>query len=157
MFDKSNSLLYVQLVVLVGSIIATVFFVRKAINFHGRPLIGIPVFFICLVAFIHFGTTIPLSLHAESERVQYNLTVDLIMYGSIGLLAIGIAGFAVDHIFERPTFLVMAAAALLSIGLLPFYYKVRCDDLNHSYEIKIVEPVVPKQTIPPPRTPGLFK
>ncbi len=157
MFDKSNSLLYFELVVLLGSIIATFFFVRKAINFHGRPLIGVPIFLICLVAFIHFGTTIPLSFHAESERVQYNLTVDLIMYGSIGLLAIGIAGFAIDHIFERPTFLVVAAAALLSIGLLPFYYRMRCDSLNHSYEIKIVEPTSPKQTIPPPKPVGWFK
>lgn len=151
MNDKSNVLLTLQIVVLIGSLAATSLFVRKALNFHGRLWLALLVFFVCTAGFTYLSVVLPLFFFVESEQIQHNLSVDLMMYGALGLMLIGIIGFAIDHMYERPTWLVVSAAAVLSIGISPLFYRYQQDKLNESFKVKIVSSEPPAQTIPPPK------
>lgn len=146
MGDKSNTLLFIQIVVAIASFVCTVAVIRKIISFHARLVIAAVVFILCAATFTYLGVAIPLSFFSESKRTQLALTVDIMMFSSIGLVLVGIICFAVDHMYERPTFLVLAAAAIFSIGSTPFLYKFQQDSYNTKYEITIVEP----EEIPPP-------
>lgn len=157
MDDKSNILLYIQIVVLLGSFICTGALIRKAINFHARLGIGLGVFAACTIAFIYLGISVPLTLLSETTRIQSNLTVDVMMYSAIGLISIGIICFAIDHVFEIPTCLMIAAAAILSIGLAPFFYRMRQDSFNESYKINVVAPEPPRETLPSPKPQSWLK
>lgn len=149
--NKSNSLLILQILLASVSVLATVALARKVVNFHNKLWLAIIVFIVAVLAFTYLSVTIPLYFMGDSERVQYNLSIDLILFGAIGLIAVGILGFAMDHLYERPTWLVVAAAAIFSIGLAPFYYQVFSTNLNSRFEIKIVEPeTVPDSNLPPP-------
>lgn len=151
MIDKSNTLLILQVVVLIGSLAATTLFVRKAISFHGRLWLALLVFVVCTAGFTYLSVVVPLFFFVESEQIQHNLSVDLMMYGALGLMLVGIIGFAIDHMYERPTWLVVAAAAVLSIGIAPLFYRYQQDNLNESFKVKIVSSEPPAQTVPPPK------
>ena len=109
---------------------------------------GLPT---CTAGFTYLSVVLPLFFFVESEQIQHNLSVDLMMYGALGLMVIGILGFAIDHMYERPTWLVVAAAAVLSIGIAPLFYRYQQDNLNESFKVKIVSSEPPAQTIPPPK------
>lgn len=150
MIDKSNMLLILQVIVLIGSLAATTLFVRKALNFHGRLWLALIVFLVCTIGFTYLSVVIPLFFFMESEQIQHNLSVDLMMYGALGLMLIGIISFAIDHMYERPTWLVVAAAAVFSIGVAPLFYRFQQDTLNQSFKVKIVSNEPPLESSPSP-------
>lgn len=157
MEEKSNSLLIIQMVLVFASTVATLALVRKALSFHNRLWLALLVFVGSTIAFTYLGVAIPLFFFGNADRVQYSLSIDLMMYSAIGLLFLGIIAFALDHAYEWPTCLMIAAAAVFAIGLSPLYYRFQTDKLNQEYGITVVDPIPPKETMPPPDSGGWFR
>ncbi len=157
MDDKSNTLFYIQLAVVLGSLICTGVLIRKAASFHTKLWLAGLVFVVASIAFTFLGVTIPIFFFSDSQKVQSSLTIDIMIFSAIGLILIGIICFAIDHMYERPTYLVISAAAILAVGLTPFYYNFKQDQINEYFNIEIVPPEPPRETIPNPNPPGWFK
>lgn len=147
MNDPNDSLLYLQIAVALASTGCCAALVRKAASFHAKLWLGALVFLISTAIFTLLSVHIPLFFLSGSDRVQYQLSIDIMMFGTAGLVLMAIIGFAVDHMSERPSWLMLAAAACMAIGLFPFWYQFNQDTLNERYQIKIVEPEKQKSTL----------
>jgi hypothetical protein len=145
-----NRLLYLQIVIAVAAAVSSGMLVRKAVSFHSRLWLGIAVYCLSVVVFSYLATHIPLYSMSNSSHIQDHLTVDIMMFGSLGLVIAALIGFAIDHMYERPSWLMVAAAASLSIGVFPFFYGFNREKLNQQYKINIVQPIDPSANQPAP-------
>lgn len=136
----SGSLLYMQYGVGIAALLTCGLLIRKAVSFHGRIWLGIVVFVFSAILLTYFSVHLPLKFLGESDRVQHHLLVDIMMYGTGGLIIVGVIGFAIDHMHERPNMLMVAAAAALAVALLPFFYRFQRESLHRSYKITIIQP-----------------
>jgi hypothetical protein len=145
--DPSSALLYLQIAIALAGTVCCAALIRKALSFHEKRWIAAAIFLVGTAVLSLLSVHIPLFFLSESERVQHHLTTDIMMFGSAGLILIAIIGFAIDHISERPNWLMVAAAACMSTGLFPFVYRFNQESLNQQYRIKIVEQDQPKNTL----------
>lgn len=144
MNDPSSALLFARIAIAVAAITCAAALIRKAINFHADLRLGAIAFFVCTALFSLLSIHIPLYFMSGSERIQHHLAADVIMFGAAGLVVIAIIGFTIDHILERPNWLMVAAAAVFSIGIFPFLYRLSQESLNKQYQITIIEPEQPE-------------
>ena len=158
MDDKAISVFYLQIIVAIASLICSAALMRKALSFQSRYWRSALVFILALISLTYISVTLPLYFMSGTQQVIEYLVIDLMMYGGTSLVLIGIFGFVMDHLYERPMWLVIAAAAILSVGLGTFYFTIRQERLLNRFEIQLVdapttesisEPVVIPQAIQP--------
>lgn len=144
MIDPDSALLYIQIGIAVAAAICAAALIRKALNFHGNLRSGGVVLAVCIPIFSYLSIHLPMYFMSESEYIQLHLASDVFMFGSAGLVVIAIIGFTIDHMSERPNWLMASAAAVVCIGILPFLYRFSQDGLITKYRITIVEPKDPR-------------
>jgi hypothetical protein len=142
--DPSSALPYLRIAIALAAIVCSTALIRKAINFHADLRLGAIAFLGSTVLFSLLSVHIPLYFMSGSERIQHHLAADVIMFGASGLILIAIIGFTIDHMMERPNWLMVAAAAVVSMGIFPFLYRFSQESLNQRYDITIVQPDLTK-------------
>jgi uncharacterized protein YacL len=138
--DPSSVLPFLRIAIAIAAIVCSAALIRKAINFHADLRLGAVAFLVSTVLFTMMSVHIPLYFMSGSERIQHHLAADVIMFGASGLIVIAIIGFAIDHIKERPNWLMVAAAAVISMGIFPYLHEFSQESLNQRYDITIVQP-----------------
>jgi hypothetical protein len=139
--DKHDDILfYIQIIVAVVAFTCGSMLIRKAFSFDNRIWLFGLVLLLSSAVLSYLGLHIPLYFLGGGDAVQYNLSIDIMMFGTGILFVVAIVGFAIDHMWERPTWLMVAAAAAFSVGIFPFLYRYQRDALNQQYEIRIVLP-----------------
>lgn len=133
--------LWVVLVVVSLVALATgVGLVVKAFSFQSQYLLGGSVGILGTLCFTALGLLVPLVVLSGKTYQQSHLLVDLMMLGVSGLVVLGVVFFIVDHLQERPNFLILAASASLAIGIFPWLYVVSSVKLNEQFQIAVVGP-----------------
>lgn len=113
----------------------------KAFSFQNRYLASILFFILFAVMLTAVGLVVPLMILSGQTYFEHrNLLVDVLMMGISGLVVIAIASFIVDHLMERPIFLMLSAGACLAIALLPWAYHFFSGPLNNQFRISVLPP-----------------
>jgi hypothetical protein len=147
--DNDKIVVVVQSILALGAIATCVGMWRKALNFHPFRIVALIVFFVATAVLTAAALLTPLYFFGEGVYAQSQLRVDLLTYGMAGLFVVGIMGFYVDHMRERPNWLLVGAAACLSIALFPLIYLLTQDSLHQRFQIKIVPESEVKKTVDP--------
>lgn len=129
-----------------GALVTGIGLVIKAFSFHSEYLISSILGLVGTALFTAAGLLIPLKFLSGTTSLQEHLFADLMMYGISGLVVVAILCFIVDHLFERPSFLMLAAAACFAILIFPWIYLGAPQMFNEKFQITIgvPEPEKPK-------------
>lgn len=127
-------------VVSLGAVLTGVGLVIKAFSFQNHYLASSINGILALAILSSIGLLGPLALLAGKQYQQSHLLADLLMFGVSGLVVLGVVFFIIDHLQERPGFLMLAAAASLSIGVFPWIYILNVERFNKLFDISIIAP-----------------
>lgn len=113
----------------------------KAFNFQRRYLFGIAFCSLWTVVLTAAGVLLPLVILAGQPYEQQHLLADLMMIGITCLVVIAVGSFIVDHLTERPKYLLLGAGACFAIAIFPWIYQVFREPLNDHFRIAITEQI----------------
>jgi len=130
-------------IICLGALATGIGLILKSLSFQSQYLQSSLVGLLGTIVFTAAGLLTPLAFFSGKDYQQDHLLADLLMFGISGLVAIGICCFIVDHLNERPNFLMLAAAASLGVVLFPWIYIVFHKELNAGFQIAIVQPELP--------------
>lgn len=130
-------------IICLGALVTGIGLILKSLSFQSQYLQSLLVGLFGTIVFTAAGLLIPLAFFSGKDYQQDHLLADLLMFGISGLVLVGIFCFIVDHLNEKPNFLMLAAAASLGVALFPWVYIVFHKDLNAGFQIAIVQPELP--------------
>lgn len=114
--------------------------IAKAFSFQNRYGVSLAICLISTLLLTSAGVLVPLLILAGQTYDQHSLLVDILMIGISMLFLIAVASFIVDHLAERPDFLMIAAGACFSIALFPWTYQLFRNPLNDRFRILVIQP-----------------
>ena len=103
------------------------------------PILALLLCIICTAAFAGGGLSLPFYLHQGNQVTEQNLVVDLMLFGLAPLIMIALVGYAMDHLMERPSMLMIGAAACFAMPVIPVGGWFRSEMLER-FQITIVAP-----------------
>jgi len=127
-------------VVSLAALVTGVGLVIKALSLQSHYLVSSLIGIFALAVLTAIGLLAPLAFLSGKQYQQSHLFADLLMMGISGLVILGVTFFIVDHLQERPGFLMLAAAASLAIGIFPWIYILNIERFNKQFDISITSP-----------------
>lgn len=139
-----DPLVWVVLAVIsLGALATGVGLIFKSLSFQSQYLQSLVVGLVGTILFTAAGLLVPLAFFSGQNYQQDHLLADLMMFGISGLAVVGIVCFIIDHLNERPSFVMLAASASLAVVIFPWIYIAFNKRLNDQFKITIVAPEIP--------------